>query len=101
MFSICDDGAHSMARSAWFGKSLSGTTGQSIFCCVEPGAGFLLVAGGDAGELQPGNAVGEPARQHAADGAEAGDGDAGVSHEPSAGASDPAGAARALDHRSL
>src|SRR6476661_3413121 len=51
---------------------------------VEPGFRLGAIVGGDAGERQAGHAIGEPAREHAADGAEAGDGDAGHGETPHA-----------------
>ena len=47
---------------------------------IEPGARLGMVTRGRAGEREARHARGELAREHAADGAEAGNGDAGYRH---------------------
>ena len=50
-------------------------------CASSHSCAFFGVARRYAGEFEPRDAVGEPARQRAADGAEAGDGDARCWHQ--------------------
>ena len=58
-----------------------------MFCALSQARALASSPAATQASVRPGNAVGQPAREHAADGAETGDGDAvvtGISEPPDA-----------------